>query len=821
MLCAREMRGNRSRDIALTLCVANVARSSAWSAGSRKLNTRAPSRSVAASTSGSGCTARTTSASLRASRSTSSAPTATYDSSRYPADAPAPRSIATLNPAARNRVTASGTHATRRSYSADSRGTTTFTPETYLRRCGSAREDEVAGAKCHNDIVRRDVDTGDLDPGRKTRKPHRHHRLCQDLGAHGGRHRRSVRHRERDGSHHDGVAKERDTSCHPYRRRGWPHRDDVGPRQLVGLTRDRAGDRQPGDAGRSLKVGERNGHRTRHPLDRSGLHVTAKRLRRRDPQVEEIEPKHGTPGDPELKHIVGHHLDVAVVARHHLGEERKTLHADFRSLREVRVASDGGRDLVGRETRGLPVTCVEQPPEDDDHHDEPGRSPHQPTMMRATTSTAGGTTTIGKVAATGQATTPSGTRARAARAPTASTTATNATTAPVPSPNASAARLTKTPAPTPNAMPPGTAAHSGTPRWIGSTPTATPVTATATSVVPCGPPRTASSTAAAMPRAPVAIDAASAFVNLSRPSRRPNWMTKARITKPASTPASARTVAGSWPCSSTPSAVAAAAPAASAPLACPSVVRCALRNQPAISTSWTTRSAAASAARLPDEAASTTTARIEVGRPATTAISRGRAEGTLASSHCPVKAGGSGLSSPVAPGTCGSRKCRGYLRSRRGNQMETGELLSLDQIGWAWTICIVVKGGLDEHVAAPDQRPAALLRGAPRARPAAAPGAGRTRRSVGAARRTPSRRRPRGRTSRPGARPLVVPIAAHHRAVLPALLGHDRRRSVGGDRRVGHRRRPARHHRTGRGRGSSSARVGSPRARVAQQRRRR
>jgi hypothetical protein len=36
-------------------------------------------------------------------------------------------------PAAESRVTVSGTQATRRSSSAVSRGTTTFTPETYLK----------------------------------------------------------------------------------------------------------------------------------------------------------------------------------------------------------------------------------------------------------------------------------------------------------------------------------------------------------------------------------------------------------------------------------------------------------------------------------------------------------------------------------------------------------------------------------------------------------------------------------------------------------------------------------------------------------------
>src|SRR5450631_3919287 len=162
-------------------------------------------------------------------------------------------------------------------------------------------------------------------------------------------------------------------------------------------------------------------------------------------------------------------------------------------MREMGVALHHRRDLVGRVAGREPIGGVEQTTEDDEGADEPGRPSHQPTMMRATTSTAGGTTTIGKVAATGQATTPSGTRASAARAPTASATATRATTAPVPSPKTPAWPLTNMPAPIPSARPPGTATHSGTRRCNGSTPTATPDTAIATSVVPCGPPRTASS----------------------------------------------------------------------------------------------------------------------------------------------------------------------------------------------------------------------------------------------------------------------------------------------------------------------------------------
>ena len=64
MLCAREMRGNRSSDMALTLRVANVASNSCSAAGCRKLRTSAPSRRSLASSTGSGCTARTTSASF-------------------------------------------------------------------------------------------------------------------------------------------------------------------------------------------------------------------------------------------------------------------------------------------------------------------------------------------------------------------------------------------------------------------------------------------------------------------------------------------------------------------------------------------------------------------------------------------------------------------------------------------------------------------------------------------------------------------------------------------------------------------------------------
>ena len=132
-------------------------------------------------------------------------------------------------------------------------------------------------------------------------------------------------------------------------------------------------------------------------------------------------------------------------------------------------------------------------------------------MMRATTSTAGGTTTSGKVAATGQATTPCGTFASAARAPTASATATSATTTPAPFPIAPLAWLTSSPAPAPRPSPTGIDAHSGTCGCTGKTPTATAVSATATNVVPCGPPRTAINTDTAIASAPDATDAAMAL----------------------------------------------------------------------------------------------------------------------------------------------------------------------------------------------------------------------------------------------------------------------------------------------------------------------
>src|SRR5450755_3010461 len=103
-------------------------------------------------------------------------------------------------------------------------------------------------------------------------------------------------------------------------------------------------------------------------------------------------------------------------------------------------------------------------------------------MMRATTSTAGGTTTSGKVAVTGHVTTPCGTLASAARAPTASATATSTTTAPAPFPTAPLTWLTSSPAPAPRQIPAGIEAHSGTCGCTGKTPTATAVSATATKV---------------------------------------------------------------------------------------------------------------------------------------------------------------------------------------------------------------------------------------------------------------------------------------------------------------------------------------------------
>src|SRR5665213_934437 len=103
-------------------------------------------------------------------------------------------------------------------------------------------------------------------------------------------------------------------------------------------------------------------------------------------------------------------------------------------------------------------------------------------------------------------------------------------------------------------------------------------------------------------------------------------MTNARMTRPASTPASPRTLARSCVRSSTTSAATAAAIEAKAPLAWPMVVRCALRNQPMTSASWTTRSAVASNTRPLDDPARTTTANSDVEIAASAAVSTARAE---------------------------------------------------------------------------------------------------------------------------------------------------------------------------------------------------
>src|SRR2546430_13251250 len=126
ILCARLIRGTRSRLKALTFCFASALTASALAAGCRKLISTAPALRRPTSSGVGGCTLSTASLPRAVAASVTLAPTSMYAASLKKAEVPAPASIETCRPALTSPRAASGTSATRRSPARLSFGTPIF-----------------------------------------------------------------------------------------------------------------------------------------------------------------------------------------------------------------------------------------------------------------------------------------------------------------------------------------------------------------------------------------------------------------------------------------------------------------------------------------------------------------------------------------------------------------------------------------------------------------------------------------------------------------------------------------------------------------------
>src|SRR2546423_8123329 len=135
ILCARLIRGTRSRLKALTFCFASALTASALVAGCRKLINTAPVLRRPTSSGVGGCTLSTASLPRAVAASVTLAPTSMYAASLKKAEVPAPASIETCRPALTSPRAASGTSATRPSPARLSFGTPTFImpPGSYVR----------------------------------------------------------------------------------------------------------------------------------------------------------------------------------------------------------------------------------------------------------------------------------------------------------------------------------------------------------------------------------------------------------------------------------------------------------------------------------------------------------------------------------------------------------------------------------------------------------------------------------------------------------------------------------------------------------------
>src|SRR5690348_16700198 len=361
-----------------------------------------------------------------------------------------------------------------------------------------------------------------------------------DLVEDARRHRRASREPNVGGLQGDGVVRRRNVSNHTRGHRKTGHVDRLADLEFVGLP-GHGLNLHAGNVRRRLDVRERDPHRSRDVVNRDLPYLAVERVRRRD--VHALEIHGGQRAAEAVEHVGGGDLDAVVLAAHGLGQEREAVDVDLRLVREMGVGLHGRGDAPRRDVRGDPVEADDQTGEHNQHDQPADRVPHQPTMIRATTSTPGATTRSGSVEATGQVDRPSAATNAAARAASATATATAATAAAAPTPTTVLCCPASTPNPIPAAAPTGSETHSGNLRCTGSTATPAATRATATTSTPPRPPRTPSNDAPAMASAPAATVAASESVSRARPSRRASWTTKATPTTAASTPASPRTSA--------------------------------------------------------------------------------------------------------------------------------------------------------------------------------------------------------------------------------------------------------------------------------------